>query len=497
MPMPISFGNMQINPAAVKPAPDAPFRVLTLGDFTGRANRGVHEPLASRKEAPPIAVDCDNLDQVMAKLGVNLELPVSEHGDSTISIRFNELDDFHPNAICDRLDLFQAFKNTRKDLMNPATFESAAAQVRAWGQPGEVVILPQGQPQQPAAEGDHQEEVFQSSLRRRGTGQVQSLLKPVVVQSPDPQQAQWVATVDAVMTKQMRAILHHPDFQSLEAAWRGVDYLARNLETGQHLRLFLFDVTQEELAADLASTDDLQSSGLYSLLAERAGGSADSQPWAVVAGDFTFDATCDDIQTLGRIAKIAAAGNVPFLTAANPHLVGCESLAQLPDPDQWTRSLDPQAVKAWNALRRLDEASHLGVALPRFLMRLPYGQETDAIDRFDLQEIQGNPSDEQYLWGNPVFICAYLLSQSFSQYGWGFTPGTEEEIEDLPAHTFKQDGESKMTPCAQAWLSDRGAETILDKGLMPLLSIQGRDAVKLPRFQSVADPASNLAGRWG
>ena len=486
MPQSISFGKIQSNPAAgnTAPAADAPFRVLVLGDFSGRANRGLHEPLASRESTRPIPVDCDTLDHVMASLGVTLELPVSQQAGAATPVRFNALDDFHPDALYDRLGVFQTLKDSNKHAADPLASEPIAPEDSSEDQGG----MSPGRPSPP-----------QGTLQR--TRKMQALAQPVVVPqaAPNPSLAKTrlAPAVNDAVTKQMRAILHHRDFQSLETTWRGLDFLARNMETGQHLQLFILDVTQEELAADVNTTEDLQSTGLYRLLAEQTADTADSQPWAVVAGNFTFDATCDDIQTLGRIAKIASASGAPFLAAAHPHLVGSQSLAQSPELSKWTHSLDAEITQAWRALRKLDEASHLGLALPRFLLRLPYGQGTHATERFEFQEIETNPSDEQYAWGNPAFICAYLLSQSFSQDGWGFTPDCTEPIEDLPAYTYTQDGESKMTPCAQAWLSDTAAEAILNKGLMPLLSIQGRDAVKLARFQSLANPATDLAGWWG
>ena len=115
----------------------------------------------------------------------------------------------------------------------------------------------------------------------------------------------------------------------------------------------------------------------------------------------------------------------------------------------------------------------------------------------------GRPTDRQGscksvgLWGNSAFLCAYLLGEQFTQSGWGFTPGGGYDVGDLPTHTYKADGESCMTPCAEAWLTDRAADRILAAGYMPVLSIQGRDAVRVVRFQSLADPVKNLAGRWG
>jgi type VI secretion system protein ImpC len=130
------------------------------------------------------------------------------------------------------------------------------------------------------------------------------------------------------------------------------------------------------------------------------------------------------------------------------------------------------------------------------LLRLPYGSETDPIERFDFEEMPGDPVHGDYLWGNPALGCAYLLAQTCSGQGSGPIPGAILEIDGLPLHVYKEQGETRLKPCAEVLLSERAMEKILDKGLMPLLSIKNKDAVRLARFQSLADPATSLAGRW-
>lgn len=172
-------------------------------------------------------------------------------------------------------------------------------------------------------------------------------------------------------------------------------------------------------------------------------------------------------------------------------------MAKNPSPEQWTAPVSADAAAAWQSLRGLRESAYVGLTLPRFLLRLPYGSNTDPIERFDFQEIDAAPNHDDYLWGNAAFLGACLLGHEFGQYGWGFEPGGGYDVEDLPSHFYKQDDQRVMTPCGEAWLSDRAAEKILGAGLMPILSVQGRDAVRYVRFQSIAQPTRNLAGRWG
>ena len=173
-------------------------------------------------------------------------------------------------------------------------------------------------------------------------------------------------------------------------------------------------------------------------------------------------------------------------------MLGCGSFAETLEPRRW----HPATADSWHALRRLPQATWLGLALPRFLLRLPYGKETGATEDFAFEEFGPAPRHEHYLWANAGLACAYLLGEAFSESGWDLRPGEVSEISGLPMHTYRTDGESYLKPCAEALLSEHAAEAILDQGLMPLVSIKGSDAVRLIRFQSIAEPARALSGRW-
>ena len=142
------------------------------------------------------------------------------------------------------------------------------------------------------------------------------------------------------------------------------------------------------------------------------------------------------------------------------------------------------------------EAAYLGLALPRFLLRLPYGKDTSPVEEFDFEEMPAGSDHDGYLWGNPAIACVYLLAESFLRRGWNFHAGSVREITDLPLHVYQDDDESRIKPCAEALLGDEAMAAILDKGLMPLLSVRDRDAVRLARFQSLTCPATPLGGRW-
>jgi type VI secretion system protein ImpC len=489
----------------MRPKPETPFRILVLGDFGGRPSRGAVSPVARTSKHGPVLVDRDTLDRVLKSMAVELHLALPVGGRLAIQVR--EMDDFHPDSIYERHEAFQALRQLRRKLGEPAGFAEAAAEIRGWtaaperpGRPAPARDQDAVRPPESASGVLEQilqrEEETSGGAPARVADDLQSFVRrivaPYLVPGEDPRQAELIATVDAAAGDLMRSILHQREFQAVEAAWRALAMLVHGLEDGQ-LSLSIVDLTKAELAADLAADDDLERTGLYRLLVEEAVGTPGVAPWAVIAGNYTFESTAEDVQTLRRLAWIASRAGAPVLGAASPRIVGCASLVETLDPREWDREAPNQH---WQALRRSPEASYLGLALPRFLLRLPYGEDTDRTERFSFEEMPGAPAHEDYLWANPAFACVYLLAQTFSREGWALRPGRFREITGLPLHV-RGDGERRITPCAEVLLTERAAEAMLDQGLMPLASMKDRDAVQLVRFQSVAAPLRALSGWWG
>jgi type VI secretion system protein ImpC len=477
---------------------DTPFRILVVGDFTGRKDRG---SAPTRGSLRPVAIDRDNYDEVLARLGVRLALPGGGE------VRFAELDDFLPDRLLERAGLFTPLRDLRRRLRNPATFAKAAEEVRGWAAAPPPEPAPPPPVPRPADVSTESllEQMLEAAPASRGEAHVpdpsgwQALLREIVapyaLPKADPEQGRLVALVDEALAAQLRALLHHPGFKILEAAWRGLFFLTRRLDTDNSLKIFLVDLSREELSADLAAADDLRATALYRLLVEDTVETPGGQPWAVVAGCYAFGPGPDDVRLLARLGQVAARGGAPFLAAADSRLVGSPSLAELSDAADWAAPGAEQAA-AWDALRHLPEAEYLGLALPRYLLRLPYGKSSSPIEAFEFEELAGGAGHEDYLWGNPAVACAYLLGEAFSRRGWGMRPGEVQDIEGLPLHVREEGAEGDVMPCAEVVLRDRAADKILEKGLMPLLSFRGTDRVRLALFQSLADPSAPLRGRW-
>ncbi len=497
----------------LRQAPDSetPFRIVMLGDFSGRANRGrleIGNALANRS---PVLIDRDNFDAVLQKLAPQLALPLEGEGGLRLTLEFKDLDDFHPDRLFEKAVLFRKLRDVRQRLGNPDTFRETAAELGLGAEPARQPQRPEPAPRVEAADvqritsGSLLDEMIESTEQRASAAPARApdewslllnkLVTPHLVAKADPRQAELLGLIDKATGAQMRALLHAEAFQQLEAAWRAVFFLARNLETSSQLKLYLLDVSRQEIIADLGSSEDLRSTGIYKLLAEKSAGTLGAEPWTLIVGNFTFEPSREDVGLLRRLANVAAAGGAPFVAAASPHFVGCDSVERLSEPESWKR-LSKEAEESWSALRGSPEAGFLGLLLPRFLLRLPYGKETEATEFFQFEECSDPAGHEEYLWGNPAFACALLLGQAFAEQGWEMHPGSQSDVGGLPFYSYKAEGETKTLPCAEVLMTVSAAEKILEAGLMPLASLKDQTAVRLVRFQSVAEPLAPLAGRW-
>jgi len=512
MPRPFDFGGVNLTAgegsAGARPKQETPFRIAILGDFSGRANRGISDAKTIGKPRA-VLVDRDNFDEVLSRSGAAIRLPMGDSG--SLHLKFSDLEDFHPDRIFQSLEIFSKLRDLRGRVQDASTFQETAKELGVRSR--DSVPKPKQRETSPVvapsaaklASGSLLDEMIEQTearvatdRSRRPPDEIGEFAKQVVAQHlvsmPDPRQAEILAVIDRALGSLMGAVLHNPDFQSLEAVWRATFFLVRQLETSSQLKLYLFDISKQELAADLGSSTDLRDTGVYRLLVEESVETPGAEPWAIIVGNYSFGAGDDDVDVLSRMARIATRARAPFLAEASAHLLGCSSLASTPRPREWKASQN--LSRGWAGLRHLPEAEAVGLALPRFLLRLPYGKGTSPLESFDFEEFAEVPVHEDYLWGNPAFAVALLLAQSFSEAGWEMGSGSTSEIANLPLHVYPRDGGSESKPCAEVLLTEDAAVRVMDEGLIPLVSFKDRDLVRVVRFQSIADPARALAGRW-
>lgn len=475
---------------------EPPFHILVLGDWSGSREKRALE------ERKPIEIDRDNFDEVIERLGVSVELDFEDG--TVLPLEFAELDDFHPDAIFRKLPIFSELRDLRKRLKAEDSFYSAAREVRErFNVEARSETAEENAPSEKAEPPP--DDLLGAILSKPSGGApapkprtssdidslISDLVRPHLVSVDENEQAGMVSAVDEATSGLMRSILHHRKFQELEAAWRGLYFLVRRTETSTDLKIFIFDVSKDELSDNLKLVNSLEESVLYRHLVKDA---YDNDPWAVIAGNYAFLPNVDDIATLMRISKIAAAANAPFISHMRPEVLGIHSLAEHPDVRDWNLSADSDAGKLWTALYGQADSEYLGMTIPRFLARLPYGAETDPLETFHFEEFVDAPVHDQYLWSNTAFIAVQLLAETYGAHGWQMSRSLKQDVEGLPMHIYKEGTETVFKPCGEVLLTEDACNKLMNHGLMPLVSYKNTDRVKLARFQSIADTV--LKGRW-
>ena len=494
--------------------PGSSCRIAIFGDFSGRRN-GTKNSFGEPASMPHmLAVDHDNFNHIMGQLNVSIEVCIEKISNQKIKLKFLTLDDFHPDQIYEDLIIFQELRQLREHLQSPKTYEAAAKELRNWvleTPDTEISTIPKKiEESSKEKENNAGHETLEdlltkpiispkdSSLQETTVNLdslLQSIVAPYVTQTPDPNQPRLIAMVDQVISDQMRLILNDPSFKELEAAWRGIHFLLSRLEVDQNLKLYLIDISKEELMKDLHSFDDIKKSSIYKHVVEYGGQMEGSSPFSLLMGCYSFDGSSKDITFLSHLAKIAKDTKAPFLLGIDSKVIGCRSLLETQDPDKWDLPSIEDEV-AWNLLRSSGSAPFVGLVFPRILLRNPYGKNSDPIENFEFEEILENSSYTNFLWGNAAYGCIYVLAEAYTHQIWNFGVANRFEIENLPVHFYKKYGDSEMMPCAEGWLSDRGAEKIRSMGFIPVQSVKNRDAVVLNQLNSISLKGELLRGKW-
>lgn len=491
---------------------DPPFLILFAGDFSGRKNLSSlgGEPENSLR---PIEIDRDNFDDVFRKLKVTLRIEAGGPGTGFLPLTFESLDDFHPDSIFNQVPLFRDLRQTRQRLLDPSQFDQASREVRGWldeEEPGDEGSAPAPAPARERAleTGDLLEDILGSTKRdaeaypakttddKELRRLIRDLVRPHLISTDEAEQSKLLNVVDGMTGDLMRGIVHHPEFKELEAIWRGLYLVVRGVETSSDLKVYLYDISKQELASDLRSVGDLADSAFHRIAVRESADETGGEPWALVCGAFDFAMNVDDAATLMRIAAISKTVKAPFVSHVRPDMLGIRSLAEHPVPSSWNTDDGSDAGTLWTTLRTFPEAPSLGMALPRFLGRLPYGAETDPTEAFHFEELSESRSHDDYLWVNPAFACALLLARSYRACGWEFGGRYHLDIEGLPTHVFSEKGETRTKPCAEIAMTHEACDKLIEEGLMPLISFKDTDRVRLGGFQSIAFPSKDLDGRW-
>ena len=487
---------------------DGPMRMLIIGDFSGRQG-SPDTPRRVLSERRPIRVDVDTLDTRLRELEPTLRIPGASKDGGSDALAFRCLDDFHPDHLAPRIPLLDTLRDLRGRFDDPASRREAGEALRQLLAVAGSGVEDVGATPLPGGAAESDAETLSRLLGASGpqprapahpataaNGLIRAAVAPHVVAPAPAQLATYRSVLDDFAGNVLRRVLRDPGFRTLEANWRGLAWLVSSID-GDAVEWWLLDATKAELAEDLLGRgEDLAATALYQLLVESERGMLGGQPWTALLGGFYFGPREDDARLLAAIGVLAGACGGPFLSGAEPSLLGCRDASALSDLARWDAS-DAGWSEAWEAMRRTRGAAWLGLALPRLLLRLPYGLRTDPIETFAFDEAPDPTDAEAFLWGNPALAPLLLLARACTDAGRPVPPGMRLQLDGLPAFAYTDaGGQRRLLPCAEALLPERAVEEILARGLIPLVSHRDLPIIQVTAFTSLARPTAPLCGPW-
>lgn len=304
-----------------------------------------------------------------------------------------------------------------------------------------------------------------------------------------------LAELDQKLSAQVNAIIHNEEFLKLEGAWRGLHHLVSNTETDEKLKIRVLNVTKKELGRTFRSYKGtaFDQSPLFKKLYEEEFGTPGGEPYGAIVGDYHFDHSAPDVEILKGIAQIASAAHAPFITGGSPEVTGMQSWQELANPRDLTKIFQTADYAAWRSLRKSEDSKYIGLAMPRFLARMPYGAKTNAVEEFAFEEDTGAAGDHnKYAWANAAYAMGTNITRAFKEYGWctrirGVESGGA--VTGLPVHTFPtDDGGVDMKCPTEIAITDRREAELAKNGFMPLSHWKNTDYGVFIGAQSLHEP---------
>jgi len=304
-----------------------------------------------------------------------------------------------------------------------------------------------------------------------------------------------IAAIDRKLTEQINHILHDKQFQAVESAWRGLHYLVSNTETDDSLKIRVMNISKNELHKTLRKFKGVawDQSPIFKKLYEEEYGQFGGEPYGAFVADYYFNNSGPDVELLAQMAQVAAAAHAPLISAADPSVMLMDSWQELANPRDLTKLFQTPEHAAWRSFRESEDARYVGLAMPRFLARAPYGAGTNPVEEFDFEETTGRPGALDFTWANAAYAMAVNINRSFKRYGWcsqirGIESGGV--VEGLPVYTFPtDDGGVDMTCPTEIAISDRREAELAKNGFMPLVHKKNSDIAAFIGAQSLHKPA--------
>ena len=303
-----------------------------------------------------------------------------------------------------------------------------------------------------------------------------------------------IAKLDQKLSEQMNAILHAPEFQQLESAWRGLHYLVYNSETDATLKIKVMNVSKNELYRNLKLFPGARwdQSPLFKKVYEQEFGQLGGEPYGCLVADYQFSHLPVNVQLMRDLSKIAASAHAPLISGANPNLLGMDSWTELMNPRDLSKVFDTPEYAAWKGLRDAVDSRYVALCMPRVLSRLPYGAKSEPVEEFAFEEDTDGHKGEKYGWMNAAYAMAANINRAFKEYGWTVRiRGVESggEVINLPTHTFPTDDGGVDLKCpTEIAITDRREGELSKSGLISIVHRKNSDKAAFIGAQSVYRP---------
>ena len=299
-----------------------------------------------------------------------------------------------------------------------------------------------------------------------------------------------IAEIDATLSQQVDEILHHPQFQALESAWRGLQLLVERTNFRENITLEILNASKQDLLEDFEDSPEVVQSGLYKHVYTAEYGQFGGQPVGALIANYFFDPSAPDIKTLQYVASVASMAHAPFIAAAGPAFFGLERFTGLPDVKDLQDHFEGPQFAKWQGFREQEDARYVGLTLPRILLRTPYDPQENPVKSFVYKESVAG-SHEHYLWGNTAYALATRLTESFAKYRWCpniIGPQNGGAVDDLPLHHFESMGEIETKIPTEVLVSDRREYELAEQGFIALTMRKGSDNAAFFSANSVQKP---------
>ncbi len=282
-----------------------------------------------------------------------------------------------------------------------------------------------------------------------------------------------IAQIDKLISKQLNEVMHNPEFQKLEASWRGLHYLVQQSETGEKLKLRIMNVSKKDLLKDMEKASEFDQSTLFKKIYEEEFGMFGGSAYGVLLGDYEFSNHPQDLSLLEKISQVAAAAHAPFISAAGSQIFNMDSYTDLGVPRDMAKIFQSVEYAKWKSFRDSEDSRYVALTLPHILMRLPYGKANVPVESFNYEEDVEGTVHDKYLWGNAAYALGVRLTDAFAKYHWcAAIRGVEGGglVEGLPVHTFKTDEGDVALKCpTEIAITDRREKELADLGFVPLV----------------------------